>query len=341
MENTEKQGLLTREVADFFKNLRDGTSWLQQPSKEPTYVINAITGKPITGFNAIVLQQAMKDQGIENRTVITQEQARGNNESGNEYWNPKGQNAYICTLTYNNAKAFYGKNSPEVLSGEKQAGEKRTFIDKNGQEVEMRGINFSFVMDASKVTEMKRQPKLNADGSVARHKFDVIATDKSGKPKTYDQDGSYVSKSNKLIEFKKGDYVKLHSAGSAVFETVPTGNKLLTTKANEPIINADAADLYKARDNSPKELLTEGLTKALRGAMTGDYEGWHPTEEQISSMEEYYTKHPGEFRGVANTAEARAKGDKETVARIDAAVEAKAQKKVAENTNTNSKGRSK
>ncbi len=336
MENTEKQGLLTREVANFFDKLEKGESWLQQPSKEPTYVKNAITGKPITGLNAIILQQAMKDQGIENRTVITNEQAKGNNPSGNAYWNPKGQNGYIATLTYNNAKAFYGKNSPEVLSGEKQAGEKRTYPDGK----EMRGINFSFVYDASKMTEMKRQPKMNADGSVVRYKYDEVATDERGKAKKYDHDGSYVTKSGKVIEYKKGDYVKVHSAGSTVYETVPTGKKLETTKANAPIINADAADLYKAKDNSPKEVLMEGLTMALRGAMTGDFEGWKPTKEQVSSMKEYYTNHPGEFRGVANTAEARAKGDKETVTRIDAAVEAKAQKKVAENTNTKSKGRS-
>lgn len=334
MENTtENKGLLQRNFDSFIEAMERGESWVQQPSKEPSYVKNAITGKAITGYNGLVLQQEMKEQGIENKTVITKNQMDGNNESGKIYWNQKGNNAYITTLTYDNPNAFYGKNSPEVINGEANAGDKKVLA--NGKE--MRGVNFSMVFDASKVEEMVRQPKLNENGEPMKYKNNVVATYESGKPKRYDHDGSYVTKNGREITYKKGDFVYLHKAGSTIYETVPTGNKLEATKVNEPIKAEGLGKIPEARDNTPQEVLRNGLAKAFRGALTGDFEGWKPSKEQISSIKEYFKDRPGEFRGIARTAEQIARGSQETIDRISSAIESKQLAKVAEKTNVKEK----
>ena len=147
-------------------------------------------------------------------------------------------------------------------------------------------LNEYFKFDASKVEEMVRQPKLNENGEPMKYKNNVVATYESGKPKRYDHDGSYVTKNGREITYKKGDFVYLHKAGSTIYETVPTGNKLEATKVNEPIKAEGLGKIPEARDNTPQEVLRNGLAKAFRGALTGDFEGWKPSKEQISSIKE-------------------------------------------------------
>lgn len=330
---TTNESVLKRNVKDFFEKLEKGESWVQQPSKEPSMVKNALTGKPVTGYNALVLQQALKDTNNNTKLVITDNQMKGNNEKKAEYWSDKDSKAFITTLTYNNSKAFYGANDPEVLNGNHQAHERK--LDAEGKPV--RDINFSMVFDATKVEEVANRPKLNEKGEEMRYKSDWVSLDENKKPMKYQEDGSYVLGNGRVVEYKKGDYIIAHHKGARIFEKQRSGNRFENVPSHEPMIEQDRAPLYKAKDESAKELLMEGLTKAFRGAVEGNYEGWHPTEAQIKTMSEAYKDNAIAFRGICNTAETRALKSKDIVARVDANVAAKEQKMVAENTQNNTK----
>lgn len=65
-------------VADFIKNLQNGTSVLQKPNKEPSYAQNYYSKTVYTGWNMLNVAQGLQDQGKESPFVTSMNQASFN-----------------------------------------------------------------------------------------------------------------------------------------------------------------------------------------------------------------------------------------------------------------------
>lgn len=323
-------------VKKFVTDLRNGTSFLQQPNKEPSYIQNYASNKPYLGINMLIVNQGMKDAGKKCNLAMSAQQGETM-----DLWPAYGTKS-IGNALYDNSKAYYQKNDAEVISGQHTSGEHKK--DADGKLV--KDTNYSHVFAAEDFVKKEFKVERNAEGQAVRYEKDEYAVDKDGKIMTYQKDGEYKNYKNQIVEYKKGDKVIAHSAGSVKGKYIATDNHVVKAEANHLssfVEDKDLAALYKRKDNSGKEILVEKLSEAFRGKLQGNYEGMKIQKSEIDAIEKEFLNHPRAFRGVVKSAETRAEGNKEAITRMDAAILAKisannnTQKVELENTTKNKK----
>lgn len=337
VETTNSEEFKSSMVSKFVEDLRNGQSVLQQPKKEPSYVKNVASGKILKDINAIIVAQGLKDNGKAANLVVTAKQ-----KDDKRYINVANKEA-IATAMFDDSRAYYQKNDKEVVEGKARIGEHKK--DADGKLVP--DTQYSMIYAAEDLYESKFQKAKDENGNFIKYEKDIPYTDKDGKELRYEKDGSYQNFSGETVSYKAGDIKIKHKAGSYVGDYIATDKRVAQPEPShlpQLLDSKDLAPLYQRKNDSGREVLMEGLTKAFRGMMQGDFEGWKPTAKEIDAIEKDLISHPREFRGIANSAWTRAEGDKNTVAKMDKAIQEREQKQqnTKENVNQNqkSKGRS-
>lgn len=320
-ENTE-----SKIVKNLIDNLRQGTSFLQTPNKDPDYVVNYASKKTYDGVNFLIVGQGMKDAGKTANLAMS-------NRQGEELglWIEKGKKS-IGTALYDIAEAYYNKNDKEVIDGKKKAGEHK--VDADGKFV--KDTNFSFVFAAEDFVKTTFQAERDENNNVLHYEKDEPMIDpKTKEPVLHQKDGVYTDKDGKEFPFKKGDVVIAHRAGSVIGKMVGTDEHVVNKEKNHlpPLVDAQTiAPAYKRKDNSGKEIFIEKMSEAIRGKALGNFDGLKITKDEIDAIEKEFLNHERKFRGTIKTAWTRAIGSKEDVAKMEQAILAKENKNTNENT---------
>lgn len=320
-------------VKSFIGHLKNGTSILQRPSKEPFYATNAISHNTITGFNQVVIAQALADNNKSNRLYVTANQIQFKKGFRPEMAPERGKLS-ICSINLRKDDAYYQKDDPEVIANTKKAGEHK--MNEDGTYVS--DIYKSFIYAAEDIVKIKPVLQMDEKGQAKIYSEDVIAKDEKGNPLLYEKDYTFTDKEGKEHTNKAGTPVIEHYKGSKVFSYEPSTEKVFNNieQHSPKLTNSDdLAPLYKRRNDTGKEILLEGMTKAFRGMMNGDYEGWNPSMKDIQAIESEFLSHPRKFEGVCDVAFKRATFSKAEVNKIDLKVAEKEKRQLKENVNTN------
>lgn len=337
MENNEEQTVFeSKLVKNFITNLRNGTSFLQEPNSEPAYVQNYATGIPYTGINMLIINQGMKDKG---KTAML---AMSNIQAENlKLYIEKGKEK-IGTAIYEDSNAFYKKNDPEVISGKHKASEHK--VDENGKPVN--DTIYSFVFAAEDIVKTKFEVKRDNEGNAIKYAENVYAKNKNGEIIRYNKDGIINNKfTNETIAYKAGDPVIKHLKGSVQGELIGTKEHIVQPEKNHlpPFITEkNIAKLPEINEKSTaKEILIAKLAEAFRGKLQGNYSGLKISLEQIDKIEKEYLTHPRAFRGAVKSAQTRAMGNIETIKRMDEAIQKRKNESINEYSNEDVKKQTK
>lgn len=300
-ENDYQSGI----VGKFVKDLRTGQSWLQDANKSPEYPYNYASNKPFKDVHAILVGQGLKDAGKKSMLAMTLKQ-RNTFE-----WKDKNGKTQV---------GLYSKPGTKSIAA---------LIYDNKNNTENAKKEYSYIMAAEDLVKTKFVPTLDEEGKIQYHKKDVLDLDKEGKPReTYKEDMIYTDFNGVKHTHKAGDTKVLHYKDSVIGEIKGSDETIVQpNRSNMPtlISNNDIAPLYKRKDDSAKEILTEKLTEAFRGKMMGNYDGLKISHEEINKIEQAYISHPRQFTGIVHSAWTRAEGNKEIIAKMEEAIEKKNQ----------------
>lgn len=319
-------------IQDLVKNLRNGTSFLQQPNREPAYIKNYVTGKAYRDINMLIIGQGMHDHGKVANLVVSAKQI-----DTNHFDKSFSKNAFVGTAILDKSNAYYTK---EELAKTNDTVHKPGEHKKNPDGSYVEDTSYAATFACEDLGLKKQVAKRDENNEVVTYKENEYATDENGQIQTYKKDNEYTHPVTKeKITVKAGDPVVLHYAGSVVMEYQPTGEALVPKAPTHmpPLVESEQVPLYKRKDESGKEIFVEKMTEAFRGKMQGNYEGLKITASEIDAIEKDLLEHPRIVRSLCKSAWTRAEGDPVKVAKMDEAIAKRAETKTNSETNENVK----